>query len=239
MFPYRPKTRQLHEATDIVFADPVGFNKLRPQSHLAGYFENRCPGIVVVDHYNPRFVCAMPLDAVQRAKNIDSVENVVKQDVIEIFIQVEVFGIALNETEIGMLALCILDHCITDLNPNTIFWPHRCKEMARLTANIENTFTGLNNELQQLLKLVVKIVILLNIPVSLGDHSFLVTASSIADFGERARSPCIGLYLGLDYHCINLPAINLNLHPTSKRTIPGSVQVHHARVTSQENNCGS
>src|SRR5579864_7748183 len=189
MFPNGPKTSQLHESADIVFADPVGLDKLRAQPDLAGNFENGRPKMTVVNDYDPRLGCAVPLDALQCAKNVDGIKNVVEQNVIESFVQLEVFRITLNKMQIGMLAACVFDHRIADFNANPIRWPDRSKKVAGLTTHVEHTFAGLDNELQRSLERVVKVVVALNILVALGNYRLLMSAPSVADFGKRVGPP--------------------------------------------------
>ena len=202
MFPNGPKTGKLHEPADVIFADPVGFDKLRAQSDLAGKFENRRPKMAMVDHHDPGLGRAVALDAFECAKNVDGIKDVVKQDVVESFVQLEVFGVTLNKMQIGMLAARILNHGIADFNTHTKLWPDGSKKVAGFATHVENALPRLDNELQHALERVVKVVVALNIPVALGNDRLLMSTPSIANFGKRIRSPGLlvaNLNFGVDH----------------------------------------
>ena len=115
----------------------------------------------------------------------------VEEDVIEGLVQIKVFGIALHEMQIWMLALCELHHAGADFNAHTERRPDRGKEMARLATDVENMFAGLDDELQNPLETVVEVAVGLNVFVAIIRDALLMFASRLANIGERIRPPCL------------------------------------------------
>src|SRR5262249_24586430 len=176
MFSNRAETGEFQEAANVVFADPVGLDKLGAKADLAGEIENWLPQVVVVDNDDLRVRCAMATHALEGAQDVDGVEDMVENDVVKGFAEIESFGIAGEEMEVRMVAPRDFDHRLADFDAETVGGSQRGKQCTCLAANLEHPGVRFDDGLPGPLEVVIEVVVRANPFVAASGDGFLMTA---------------------------------------------------------------
>src|SRR5215471_15256101 len=196
------ETSETQEAANIVLTNPVGLDKFGAQANLAGKLQHRLPQMIVVDDDDQRFGGAMLADAFEGVEDVHGVENVVENDVVELFVELEIFGITLQEMQIGMLGGGVIDHHLADLDANSKFRHDGSEKMAGFAAHVKDALARFDDKLQDALETVVKVFVGANPLVALRGVGVLKLAARTAKFVESLRSPvlaCARFLLGGDH----------------------------------------
>ncbi len=125
----------------------------------------------------------------QRAQDVDCVEDVVEDDIVEFLAEIELFGRRGDEPKMRMVGLSNSRQLLADFNPNTFRRLHGGQQMPGLAAQLQHPLPRFDDEPQNPLQLLVKIPVGLNPFVTLFRNTVLKAPAGLTAQPKRLRSP--------------------------------------------------
>ena len=88
---------------------------------------------------------AAGLNAFEDRQHVHGVEDVAHDDVVELLVQHERFGVGADEVQMRMFGGGDGDHRGTDLDADAVGRFYRVQKMAGLASNLQNAFAGFDD----------------------------------------------------------------------------------------------